>query len=185
MLVVGLLAARILNAIRPPPGHYSTANSRIRRLYGNRFSAPRNQLTNCREVPGKGALAAPQLRLHLERKSATVEATIAYWKEGVLTLPSMVNRMSPKPHTGGVLKAMETEEELNTQLNDIVARIDEASRELKALRRHPAEGSKGKGRATFITGKERMIAAAEAARQLDDLKQREQGIRAKLHSENR
>jgi hypothetical protein len=30
-----------------------------------------------------------------------------------------------------------------------------------------------------------MIAAAEAARQLDDLKQREQEIRAKLHSESR
>ena len=102
-----------------------------------------------------------------------------------MTLPSMVNRMSLKPDTGGVFKAMETEEELNTQLNDIVARIDEARRELKALRRHPAEGSKGKGRATFITGKERMIAAADAARQLDELKQREQEIRDKLHSENR
>jgi len=93
--------------------------------------------------------------------------------------------MSLKPDTGGVLRAMETEEELNTQLNDIVARIDETRRELKALRRHPAEGSKGKGRATFITGKDKAIAATDAARQLDDLKQREQGIRAKLHSENR
>ncbi len=101
-----------------------------------------------------------------------------------MTLPSMVNRMSLKPHTGGVLRAMETEEELNTQLSDIVARIDETRRELKALRRHPTEGSKGKGRAIFITGKERMIAAAEAAKQLDELKQREQEIRAKLHSEN-
>ena len=102
-----------------------------------------------------------------------------------MTLPSMVNRMSLKPHTGGVLRAMETEEQLNTQLNDIVARIDETRRELKALRRHPTEGSKGKGRATFITGKERMIAAVEAAKQLDELKQREQEIRAKLDSENR
>ena len=32
---------------------------------------------------------------------------------------------------------METEEELNKQLEDIVAKIDKAKRELKALRRHP------------------------------------------------
>lgn len=79
---------------------------------------------------------------------------------------------------------METEEELNKQLDEITARIETARRELKALRRHPTEGAKGKARATFITGKERMMAAAEAARQLDHLKQQEQEIRAKLNSEN-
>jgi hypothetical protein len=79
---------------------------------------------------------------------------------------------------------METEEELNKQLEDIVAEIDKAERELKALRRHPTEISKGKPRASFIAGKERMIEAAEAARQLDTLKQREQETRAKLHSGN-
>jgi predicted ribosome quality control (RQC) complex YloA/Tae2 family protein len=79
---------------------------------------------------------------------------------------------------------METEEELNKQLEDIVAKIDKAERELKALRRHATESSKGKPRASFITGKERMIEAAEAARQLDTLKQREREIRAKLHSGN-
>jgi predicted ribosome quality control (RQC) complex YloA/Tae2 family protein len=76
---------------------------------------------------------------------------------------------------------METEEELNRQLEDIVAKIGKAERELKALRRHPTESSKGKRGASFIAGKERMIEAAEAARQLDILKQREHEIRAKLH----
>jgi len=79
---------------------------------------------------------------------------------------------------------METEEELNKQLEDIVAKIDKAERELKALRRHTTESSKGKPRASFITGKERMIEAGEAAKQLDTLKQREREIRAKLHSGN-
>ncbi|HUW45154.1 MAG TPA: hypothetical protein VMW50_05090 [Dehalococcoidia bacterium] len=79
---------------------------------------------------------------------------------------------------------METEEELNKQLEDIVAKIDKAKRELKALRRHPAESSKGKPRASFIADKERMIEVAEAAKQLDTLKQREHEIRVKLHSGN-
>jgi hypothetical protein len=79
---------------------------------------------------------------------------------------------------------METEEDLNKQLEDIVAKIDKAQRELKALRRHPTETSRGKPRASFIAGKERMIEAAEAAKQLDTLKQREHEIRAKLHSVN-
>ena len=79
---------------------------------------------------------------------------------------------------------MEKKEELNKQLEDIVAKIDKAKRELKALRGHPAESSKRKPGASFIAGKERMIEAAEAAKQLDTLKQREHEIRAKLHSGN-
>ena len=79
---------------------------------------------------------------------------------------------------------MGIEEGLNKQLEDIVAKIDKAKRELKALRRHPTESSKGKPRASFITGKERMIEVAEAAKQLDILKQREHEIRAKLYSGN-
>ncbi|MCK4403040.1 MAG: hypothetical protein KAV98_04665 [Dehalococcoidia bacterium] len=75
---------------------------------------------------------------------------------------------------------METEEELNKQLKDIEVKIDKAERELKALRRHPTEVSKGKTRGSFITGKERMGEAAEAAKQLDNLKRREQEIRDKL-----
>jgi len=75
---------------------------------------------------------------------------------------------------------METEEELNKQLKDIVVKIDKAERELKALRRHPTELSKGKTRVSFITGKEQMVEAAEVAKQLDNLKRREQEIRDKL-----
>jgi hypothetical protein len=75
---------------------------------------------------------------------------------------------------------MDTEEELNKQLEDILTKIDKAERELKALRRHATEGSKGKPRASFITGKEQMIEAAEAAKQLNTLKEREHEIRAKL-----
>jgi len=79
---------------------------------------------------------------------------------------------------------METEEELNKQLEDIVTKIDKAKRELKALRRHPTRSSKGKLRASFITGKEQMVEAAEAAKQLNTLEQREHEIRAKLQSGN-
>ena len=79
---------------------------------------------------------------------------------------------------------MEIEEELNKQLEDVVAKVDKAERELKALRRHPAESSRGRPGASFIAGKERMIEAAEAARQLDTLKQREHEIRTKLRSGN-
>ena len=79
---------------------------------------------------------------------------------------------------------METKEELNKQLEDIVTKIDKAKRELKALRRHPTESSKGKPRASFIAGKEQMIKAAEAAKQLNTLKEREYEIRAKLQSGN-
>ena len=79
---------------------------------------------------------------------------------------------------------METEEEFNKQLEDILVKIDKAKREFKALRRHQTENLKGKPRASFITGKERMIEADEAAKQLGTLKQREHEIRAKLHSGN-
>ena len=79
---------------------------------------------------------------------------------------------------------METKEELNKQLEDILAKIDKTERELKALRRHQTESSKGKPRASFITGKEWMIEADEASKQLDTLKQLEYEIRAKLNSDN-
>jgi hypothetical protein len=79
---------------------------------------------------------------------------------------------------------MDTEEELNKQLEDIVTKIDKAKRELKALRRHQAESAKGKPGASFITGKEWKIEADEAAKELDTLKQLEHEIRTKLHSGN-
>ena len=79
---------------------------------------------------------------------------------------------------------METEEELSKQLEDIVIEIDRAKRELKALRRHATESSRGKPRASFVTGREQMTEAAEAAQQLNTLKEREHEIRAKLQSGN-
>lgn len=79
---------------------------------------------------------------------------------------------------------MEAKEELNKQLEDTLAKIDKTERELKALRRHQTESSKGKPRAGFITSKEWMIEADEAARQLDSLKKLEHEIRAKLQSGN-
>ena len=79
---------------------------------------------------------------------------------------------------------METEEELNKELEDILTKIDRLNRELKALRGHQAESAKGKPRASFITGKQRMIEADEVAKQLDTLRQREHEIRTKLHSDN-
>ena len=44
---------------------------------------------------------------------------------------------------------METEEELNKQLEHILTKIDKGGRELKALR-HPTEGPKGKPGASFF-----------------------------------
>ncbi len=79
---------------------------------------------------------------------------------------------------------METEERLNKELEDILTKIDRVSRELKALRGHQAESAKGKPRASFITGRQRMIEADEVAKQLDTLRQREREIRTKLHSDN-
>ena len=77
---------------------------------------------------------------------------------------------------------METEEELSKQLEDILARIDKARRELKALHRSPTESSRGKPGTGFLAGRERMIEAAETEKQLNTLKQREQEIRAKLRA---
>lgn len=84
----------------------------------------------------------------------------------------------------GQLKAdaMDTEEELNKQLKDIVAKIEKSKRELKALRRRQAESAKGKPGASFITVKEWKTQADEAAKELDTLKQMEHEIRTKLHS---
>jgi hypothetical protein len=79
---------------------------------------------------------------------------------------------------------MDTEEELNKQLEDIVTKIDKTKRELKALRRHQAEGAKGRPGASFITGREWRIEADEAAKQLDTLRQREHEIRSRLRSGN-
>ena len=76
---------------------------------------------------------------------------------------------------------MQAEERLKKELHEVAVEIDKAERKLKALRRHPAEVSKGKKRFSFITSKEQMLEAAEAAKKLDALKRREQEIRDRLH----
>jgi len=76
---------------------------------------------------------------------------------------------------------MKAEERLKKELHDVAVEIDKAERKLKALRRRPAEVSKGRTRFSFITGKEQMVEAAEVERELDVLKHREQEIRDKLH----
>ena len=81
-------------------------------------------------------------------------------------------------------EVMDTKEELNRQLEDIITKIDKTKRDLKALRRRQAEGVKRRPGASFITGKESRVEADEAAKQLDTLKQREQEIRTKLQSGN-
>ena len=77
---------------------------------------------------------------------------------------------------------MATEKKLNKELEDVLADIDKAKRELKTLRRQQAEGTTRKQGAGFITGKERMIEVEEASKRLDTLRQREREIRAKLES---
>ena len=77
---------------------------------------------------------------------------------------------------------MDKKEDFDKQLEDIVAAIEEARRELKALRRHPAELSRGRARPGFITGRERMLEAAQAEQRLQTLRQQEQELRAKLES---
>ena len=77
---------------------------------------------------------------------------------------------------------MKAEERLNKKLRDVAVEIDKTERRLKALRRRPAEVSKGRTRFSFITGKEQMVEAAEVEKELDELKRREREIRDKLHS---
>jgi hypothetical protein len=81
--------------------------------------------------------------------------------------------------------ARETGEEPDRQrLGGVISRMDRARRQSKALPGHPTGSSGGKPGASFITRKERMIVAAEAARQPDTLMQREHALRAELHSGN-
>jgi len=76
---------------------------------------------------------------------------------------------------------MKAEERLKKELHDVAVEIDKAERRLKALRRRPAEVSKGRTRFSFITGKEQKVEAEEVAKELDNLKRREQEIRDRLH----
>jgi len=80
---------------------------------------------------------------------------------------------------------METKEELNEQLKDIAVKIDKAVRGLKALRRPPTEAAGARGKASFISSRQRMIEIAEAEKRLDVLRQRHKEIRDKLHPRGR
>lgn len=80
---------------------------------------------------------------------------------------------------------METKEELNGQLKDIAVKIDKAVRGLKALRRPSTKVARTRGKASFITSRQRMIEIAEAEKRLDGLRQREKEIRDKLHPHGR
>jgi hypothetical protein len=77
---------------------------------------------------------------------------------------------------------MATKKKLNEELEVVLAKIGKAKRELKALRRHQAEGTKGKPGTGFITGREQMVEVEEAVKRLDTLKQQEREVRAKLQS---
>jgi hypothetical protein len=79
---------------------------------------------------------------------------------------------------------MTTRDDLNRQLEQVLAEIGEARRVLKALRRNASESPKGKARASFITGKERMTEAAEAEERLERLRTQEQEIRARLRAKD-
>ena len=75
---------------------------------------------------------------------------------------------------------MQTREELEQELADVLVKIDRAEKRLRSLRRPPTDVSKGKTRISFITKKEQMAEAAEVSRELDNLRRREPEIRDKL-----
>jgi len=75
---------------------------------------------------------------------------------------------------------VQTEQELEQELADVLAKIDKAEKRLRSLRRSPTDVSKGKTRISFITKKEQMAEAAEVSRELDNLRRREPEIRDKL-----
>lgn len=75
---------------------------------------------------------------------------------------------------------MQTKEEFNQELADVLLKIDKAEKKLKSLRRPPADVSRAKTRIRFITKKEQMAEAAEVTTELDNLRRRELEIRDKL-----
>jgi ribosomal protein L34E len=75
---------------------------------------------------------------------------------------------------------VQTKEELEQELADVLVKIDRAEKRLRSLRRPPTDVSKGKTRISFITKKEQMAEAAEVSRELDSLRRREPEIRGKL-----
>ena len=77
---------------------------------------------------------------------------------------------------------MQTNEELERELADVLTKIDKAEKKLKRLRRPPTDVSRGRTRVSFITNRELMAEAAEIMKERDSLKRRELEIRDKLQS---
>jgi ribosomal protein L34E len=77
-------------------------------------------------------------------------------------------------------ETVQTKEELEQELADVLGKIDKAEKRLRSLRRPPTDVSKGKTRISFITKKEQIAEAAEVMRELDNLRRREPEIRDKL-----
>jgi hypothetical protein len=77
---------------------------------------------------------------------------------------------------------VQTKEELEQELADVLVKIDKAEKRVKSLRRPPTDVSKGKTGISFITKKEQMVEAAEVTRALDNLRRRELEIRILLAS---
>jgi hypothetical protein len=75
---------------------------------------------------------------------------------------------------------VQTKEEFEQELADVLVKIDKAEKKLKSLRRAPTDVSRGKTRMSFITKKEQMAEAAEVTRELDNLRRQELEIRDKL-----
>ena len=80
---------------------------------------------------------------------------------------------------------MQTNEELEHELADVLTKIGKADKKLKRLRRPPTDVSRGRTKGSFITNRELMTEAAEIMKERDSLKRRELEIRDKLqlHSE--
>ena len=77
---------------------------------------------------------------------------------------------------------VQTNEELEHELADVLTKIGKADKKLKRLRRPPTDVSRGRTRVSFITNRELMAEAAEIMKERDNLKRRELEIRDKLQS---
>jgi hypothetical protein len=80
---------------------------------------------------------------------------------------------------------VQTNEELEHELADVLTKIGKADKKLKRLRRPPTDVSKRRIGVSFITNRNQMAEAEEVMKELADLKRRELEIRDKLqlHSE--
>jgi ribosomal protein L34E len=75
---------------------------------------------------------------------------------------------------------VQTREELEQELADVLTKVDKAEKRLRSLRRPPTDVSKGRTRISFVTKREQMAEAAEVSRELENLRRRGPEIRDKL-----